>query len=138
MPWPYNETCKLANILVVFLHSYFQASPSKRLSERFLNRIGGRLTDSDVRERERNRPIQRDPNYRFDSRRLGRLPFRGHDSGDSLERDTGEDLRAELDGKHAANMLIQITRSPNREEVRYFQAILIFSFNDETIAFQKL
>ncbi len=88
------------------------------MSERFLNRIGGRLTEPDVRERER--PIQRDPNYRFDSRRLGRLPFRGHDSGDSLERDTGEDLRAELDGKHAANMLIQITRSPNREEVITF------------------
>lgn len=55
----------------------------------------------------------------FDSRRLGgRLPFRGHDSGDELEKDTGEDLRVELDGKRAANMVIQVTRSPQKEEVK--------------------
>ena len=96
----------------------FQASPSKRLSERFLNRIGARTVEpSNVRDRDPI-PVRRG----FDSRRLGdRLPFRGHDSGDDLERDNGEDLRSELDGKHAAaNMLIQITRSPEREEVSIF------------------
>jgi hypothetical protein len=38
------------------------------------------------------------PRGGFDIRRLGgvRLPFAGHDSGDDLERDTGEDLRVEL------------------------------------------
>jgi len=103
--------------LTVF--SCFQASPSKRLSERFLNRIGARTVEpsSSIRERlDRDTiPVRRG----FDARRLGdRLPFRGHDSGDDLERDNGDDLRNELDGKHAAaNMVIQITRSPDREEV---------------------
>ena len=31
-----------------------------------------------------------------------------YDSGDSLELDQGEDLRGELDGQHAANMVIQV------------------------------
>ena len=31
-----------------------------------------------------------------------------YQSGDSLELDTGEDLRGELDGQHAANMVIQV------------------------------
>ena len=91
-----------------------QVSASKRLNERFLGRPGVRTVEPSVHDRL-DRP--RDPAHRgFDSRRLGaRLPFAGHDSGDDLERDTGEDLRVELDGKRAANMVIQITRSPRKE-----------------------
>ena len=33
---------------------------------------------------------------------------RNYDSGDSLEMDQGDDLRGELDGQHAANMVIQV------------------------------
>ena len=33
---------------------------------------------------------------------------KGYDSGDSLEMDQGDDLRGELDGQHAANMVIQV------------------------------
>lgn len=32
----------------------------------------------------------------------------GYNSGDSLEMDEGDDLRGELDGHHAANMVIQV------------------------------
>ena len=93
-----------------------QVSASKRLTERFLGHPGGRTVEPSVHDRL-DRP--RDSTRGFDSRRLGaRLPFPGHDSGDDLERDTGEDLRVELDGKRAANMVIQITRSP-RKEVSY-------------------
>ena len=44
---------------------------------------------------------------KFTSKRgqLGRI---GYDSGDSLEMDQGDDLRGELDGQHAANMVIQV------------------------------
>ena len=30
--------------------------------------------------------------------------------------DQGDDLRGELDGQHAANMVIQVTQSPKRKE----------------------
>ena len=33
---------------------------------------------------------------------------KGYNSGDSLEMDEGDDLRGELDGHHAANMVIQV------------------------------
>ena len=39
-----------------------------------------------------------------------------YESGDSLEMDQGDDLRGELDGQHAANMVIQVTQSPKRKE----------------------
>jgi len=41
---------------------------------------------------------------------------KGYNSGDSLEMDEGDDLRGELDGHHAANMVIQVTQSPKRNE----------------------
>ena len=36
------------------------------------------------------------------------MSARGYNSGDSLEMDEGDDLRGELDGHHAANMVIQV------------------------------
>ncbi len=45
---------------------------------------------------------------------VGRLGRR--DSGDSLERDTGEDLRGELERGHASNMLIQVTQSDKEDD----------------------
>ena len=36
---------------------------------------------------------------------------KGYNSGDSLEMDEGDDLRGELDGHHAANMVIQVWKS---------------------------
>lgn len=110
---------KRPNLLLT--DNWLQANPSKRLSERFINRIGARVVEPDIRERlERSRHDSPVRHGGFDSRRLGgRLPFRGHDSGDELEKDTGEDLRVELDGKRAANMVIQVTRSPRKEEVSF-------------------
>lgn len=47
-----------------------------------------------------------------------RLGEKRHDSGDSLERDNGEDLRGELTDRHlrGKNMLIQVTRSDGEED----------------------
>ena len=47
--------------------------------------------------------------------------FRGYDSGDSLEMDQGDDLRGELDGQHAANMVIQVSQSPQKNETDRFE-----------------
>ena len=57
--------------------TFFQASPGKRLSERFLTRIGARLGERDRNERVRERPdrvLHRDIHRSrgFDSRRLGK------------------------------------------------------------------
>ena len=45
---------------------------------------------------------------------MSRLSKR-RDSGDSLERDTGEDLRAELETRHGANMVIQVQQSDKED-----------------------
>jgi molecular chaperone GrpE len=47
--------------------------------------------------------------------------FKGYDSGDSLEMDQGDDLRGELDGQHAANMVIQVSQSPQKNENNRFE-----------------
>ncbi len=76
------------------------AASKKGLNERFHGRAG------------------RGPSTALLSRLGGRLTGgRGSDDrGDSLERDTGEDLRGELEEGHAANMLIQVTQSDKEDE----------------------
>ena len=73
----------------------------KRLNDRFLGKgrssIMDRLGDFDAGETRHIRRAR-------------------EDSGDSLERDTGEDLRGELDGRHAANMVIQVANNSEDEE----------------------
>ena len=49
---------------------------------------------------------QRNANKKLSNKSLSRA--RNYDSGDSLEMDQGDDLRGELDGQHAANMVIQV------------------------------
>jgi hypothetical protein len=75
------------------------STSGKRLNERFHGKTG------------RGSILSRlsDPHHIGGGGHLDRLGGRmRRDSGDSLERDNGEDLRAELDGRHAANMVIQV------------------------------
>lgn len=103
-----------------------------RMSERFPVRKG---ISASLRERLGdlgNKPAMSPPRKENDNRRTSenernktkdvsnkRLSgARGYHSGDSLEMDQGDDLRGELDGQHAANMVIQVTQSPKRHEER--------------------
>ena len=53
---------------------------------------------------------------------------KGYNSGDSLEMDEGDDLRGELDGHHAANMVIQVSCNSyiNIPEICFCLVLLIY------------
>jgi hypothetical protein len=101
---------------------YEQDFSGVRMSERFPVRKG---ISASLRERLGdlgNKPAMSPPRKENDNRRTSenernktkdvsnkRLSgARGYHSGDSLEMDQGDDLRGELDGQHAANMVIQV------------------------------
>ena len=49
---------------------------------------------------------------------------RGYNSGDSLEMDEGDDLRGELDGHRAANMVIQVCTHSTLHRAVAFRKII--------------
>lgn len=85
---------------------------SASLRER-LGDVGANKALNSNEEKEYNRrPFETDQHQDNVISKRSRSGKRGYDSGDSLEMDQGDDLRGELDGQQAANMVIQVTQSP--------------------------
>ena len=81
---------------------------SASLRER-LGDMGNKPAKSPTRKENYDRRAnenEKDINKDVSNKRL--YGARSYDSGDSLEMDQGDDLRGELDGQHAANMVIQV------------------------------
>merc|ERR1719412_1738175 len=100
--------------------------PAKRgisasLRDRLGDVEGKRHQRDDSKEVNSNRPFGMGRHRNKAGTRHRRDAAEGYCSGDSLELDTGEDLRGELDGQHAANMVIQVTQSPKRNEGKHIQ-----------------
>ena len=90
--------------------------PAKRgisasLRDRLGDVEGKRHQRDDSKEGNSNRPFGVGRHRNKAGTRHRRGAAEGYNSGDSLELDTGEDLRGELDGQHAANMVIQVNSS---------------------------
>ena len=87
----------------------------KGISASLRDRLGdlgnNRDLKADWKENDPNnrRPFEIDRHRSTVSSKTRRIEEpKDYDSGDSLEMDQGEDLRGELDGQHAANMVIQV------------------------------